>query len=157
MKFRLFAQTLCLAAGVAALASGCSSDGPNRVRMTAMPMPMGTHTIGAMEYQVRKAEVENYILYRRYWVRDQAQLPPHGREKLEWIADKLFTESYPVIVEPSGNADLDEARRQAVTRYLAAQLGTDAGLTVVVMNPPSNGTEGDEAVDLYEAAAGSGL
>lgn len=176
MKASILTRVLLVGAlGLGGVATTACKSNPNRVRWDSILPPPGNTVIGTFEAQARKAEQDHYILYQRYFVRDKVALPPHGRDRLMDIAERLRQANYPVIIERSMDSQLDEARRSAVEAYLRSVLPSpipesEDGLpsiqpvttteTLVVMVAPSPSMPAatdDQTITLNREAASAGL
>lgn len=139
---------------VGGLAAGCKSDDPKRIRWDSLPQEHGIYVTNMAEAQVRKAASEHFVLYDRHWANGRSQLLPHGKARLEDIADRLAVTPYhEVVIEPTGDGMLDQRRADAVLRYLTAMLEFPEGLSVVVADPRTPSLTGEEALRINEAAA----
>src|ERR1700726_4103768 len=80
----------------------------------AIPQPVGTHLRQLDATQVIKADADHFVIYQYEWDRTGKALSRSGKRHVEGLASRLAGAPCPVLIEPEGDAELDEARRQAV-------------------------------------------
>ena len=66
------------------------------------------------------------MIYQYEWDRTGKDLSRSGKRHVEGLAARLAKSPCPVLIEPEGNPELDEARRQAVIVTLATKGIADA-------------------------------
>lgn len=116
----------------------------------AIPQPIGTHVCQWQTEQMARAEQDDFVIYRYEWLRDSAQFSPYGGRHMMGIAGRLPHAPFPVVIEPSDDATLDQARREAATRMLAELGMPDAADRVVIGAPEAEGLFGQEAPQVTE-------
>jgi hypothetical protein len=115
----------------------------------AIPPPIGTHTNELLGRQVAKAEMDQFVLYLYEWSGDTANFGPFGSRHMERLATRLPSVTYPVIIEPDCDANLNESRRLTVIAFLEQRGITDAGARVRLGYPIAEGIYGEEAPRIY--------
>jgi hypothetical protein len=113
-----------LAALAVALAAGCGRfekwvDKCASIPKGAIPPPSYIHVNELADRQAAKAEVDDFAIYKYEWEGTSAKLNVTGRRHVRMIALRLRSESFPVVIETSTDAELDESRRQTVIAALA--------------------------------------
>jgi hypothetical protein len=141
-----------LAAGLACpsalMAGGRCIDNCATIPKGAQPAPPGTYINQFIAVQAGKAETDDFVLYKHMWYRAGIELGPLGRFQLGLIARRLPSVPFPVVIETSGNAELDETRREVVVAMLRIS-GFDDPSRVIVAYPIAEGLYGDEAYRVY--------
>jgi hypothetical protein len=145
-----------------AQASFCPSyprcDGPKHHRGYAGPctgVPFGAAVYAHMSTQVHNGLVDQLVLYQYDFV-DRAgalaeMLNPRGRQRLGEMAPLLpVFYSHPLVIEASGNRELDEARRRRVIEALADLNVVVSPEMVVVGLPRTPGLDGVESRIIYQ-------
>jgi hypothetical protein len=119
--------------------------------------PFGVCVRSNLGAQVTNGLVGQSILYRYDFYdgmadvdgvrNDPSHLNPHGIQQLRRIASWWGLLPRPeIVVQPSGNARLDQARRQAVAQRMSDLTGGAVPLSAVVVDVPDvRGTDGTEA------------
>ena len=85
----------------------------------AIPAPPGTYVCQWTAAEASRAEADKFVVYQYEWQRDQEKLGPFGERHLAQITSRLACVPYPVVIESSGDAALDESRRLAMLRALS--------------------------------------
>jgi len=111
----------------------------------AIPQPVGTHLRQLDATQIRKADADHFVIYQYEWDRTGKSLSRSGKRHVEGLASRFGDGSCPVLIEPQGDAELDEARRQAVIVTLAAKGIEDADQRVLVDYPDAEALYGQTA------------
>ena len=118
--------------------------------------PFGTYARAAINTQINNGLVAQLVLYR-YDFRDPtvsyddaAKLRGRGHYQLVKIVDKLKRVMGPLVIEPSGDDDLDEERRQFVIARLDDLEFSFPEESVVIGRPPAGGMSGEEAFVNYQ-------
>ena len=127
----------------------------------AQPAPPGTYVNGVFRVQDTLAEADDFVLYKHMWFRNGIQLGPLGRYQLDLISRRLPTVPFPVVIETSGNDQLDEARRQVIINMMAMRGLSDTS-RIIVAFPMAEGMAGDFAQGIFSrymnmGAGGGGL
>jgi hypothetical protein len=89
--------------------------------MNAIPAPPGTYICQWTAAEATRAEADKFVFYQYEWQRDQPQLGPFGQRHAAQIAERLACVPYSVVIEPSGDATLDESRRLAIAQAVACE------------------------------------
>ncbi len=122
-----------LVAGV--FLAGCQHSGSYDLPHGYIPKPAGTSQSIAFNMQAAKGEAYKYVLHTNRFVSNTTYLSPTGQRQVEYMVQNISTNPYPVIIEPSGNPQIDEARRVALVDYFSLQGIYDAENFVVVTSP----------------------
>lgn len=140
-----------LGAGALSAVVGCHSCDPAfgpacaDIPPGAIPQPLGTYACQWQTAQAERAELDDFVVYLNEWADRSAQLGPCGRTHLNAIARRLDLVPAQVIVQPSADPELDQARQATAIAFLA-QLGvSDAGSRVIIGIPEAEGLYGFEA------------
>jgi hypothetical protein len=148
-----------LTLGVVAVAAGCHESGCNcptdrcaDITCGAIPRPAGVYSCQWQTEQKLRAEQDKYVIYQCEWYAGGDHLGPDGRRHIETIATQLSGVPYPVIVEKSENATLNETRRKSVVAMLTNLGATDAERRVILGYSEAEGFDGAEAVRLGNRA-----
>jgi hypothetical protein len=111
----------------------------------AIPQPVGTHLRQLDSTQIAKADADHFVIYQYEWDRTGKMLSRSGKRHVEGLASRLAQAPCPVLIEPQGDAELDEARRQAVIFTLASKGIGDADQRVLVDYPDAEALYGQTA------------
>jgi hypothetical protein len=103
------------------------------------PPVAGTLTRQLLDSQAAKAEADDFVIYKYEWLKDGPLPGPFGSYHLNEIAKRLPTVPFPVVIEPTIDGKLNEARRQFVVEYLARHGMADADHRVVISFPAAEG------------------
>jgi hypothetical protein len=106
----LLAMPACHSAGFAG--SDCRD-----IPKGALPPPAGTYVCQWTDAETSRAAADNFVIYQYEWI--DAKLGPFGQRHIPRIGQQLPLVPCPVVVEPSGDAKLDQQRRQAVFEALS--------------------------------------
>jgi hypothetical protein len=114
---------LCLLAVIPACAEPHVPHGAEcrDIPMRAIPADPGTYVCQWTAAEATRAEADKFIFYQYEWQRDKAELGPFGQRHAAQIAERLPCAPYPIVVEPSDDAKLDESRRVAIHQALACE------------------------------------
>jgi hypothetical protein len=121
------------------------SDHCSTIPKGAIPQPVGTHLRNLDAVQIKKADADHFVIYQYEWDRTGKDLSRSGKRHVEGLARRIAESPCPVLIEPEGNAELDEARRQAVIFTLANKGITDADQRVLVDYPDAEALYGQTA------------
>jgi len=139
-------HTLLAGAAAALLLAGCHhGEHCKDIPHGAIPQPIGTHVCQWQHEQMHRAEADDFVIYHYEWLRETDQFSPFGGQHMLRLAARLPHEPFDVIVTPSGDAALDQARVQAAISLLAEQGIADAHQRVQVGVPIGEGLYGQEA------------
>ena len=116
--------------------SACQHSGSYDLPAEYIPEPAGTRQNVAFSMQATKGEQFKYLLGNGSWYADSISLSPEGQNQVEWMVENLDTNPYTVFVEPSGDHDIDENRREALIEYFDLQGIEDSENFVVVSAHP---------------------
>lgn len=131
----ILTMTLVAVLGAGALLTGCQHSGSYDLPHGQIPYPAGTSQSVAFNMQASKGESTKYILYSNRFISNTTYLSPKGQAQVEWMVENIANNPYPVIIEPSGNPRIDEARRAALVDYFSLQGIPDSENFVVVTTP----------------------
>jgi hypothetical protein len=115
----------------------------------AIPQPIGTLTGAYLNRQADKAEADDFILYYHEWQEGTAQFGPFGATHMEQIAQRLASVSFPVVIQPVDDPNLNKMRRQTVVDILVQANYPDANERVVIAHSTAEGLFGEEAERIY--------
>ena len=140
-----------------ALLAGCrwpwSPPGkPYDISAGAVPRPVGTNVCEWVLAQRLRAEEDALVIYQYEWLADRAELGPFGSGHVARIADRLIEVPYPIVIEPSDDAELDQARRHALIAALAGHGVVVPPERVVLGRGRAEGLYGEEAPAVYDGA-----
>lgn len=129
----------------------------------AVPAPLGTASCQWQNEQAARAEQDYFVIYGNEWRygrdEDGTRLGPFGTRHLEELAERLPHEPFPIVIDRSEDAELDQARKFAVVSYLESKGLPDAESRVVVGRGEANALYGVEApgIGIGFIGAGGGL
>lgn len=141
-------RKISAAAAVAAVVAiaGCQHSGSYDLPAGAIPEPPGTRQGVLLAMQETKAERADFVIHSHEWVPGSVTLGDFGQRHVAALVDRIPVEPFPVLVETSGDAKLDKARREALVEYFLIRGIQDADAAVLVGKAPAAGMRGDEAV-----------
>ncbi len=108
------------------LASGCHGMHPRHghhavIPPGAVPAPAGTYRDQWQAEQAARADEDFFVFYLYEWQGESDQLSPFGQRHVERLIHRTCGPLYPLRVQPSGDAERDQARvaalQRAVTQY----------------------------------------
>jgi len=139
---------------------GCHHPPCKDIPPGAIPQPIGTYVCQWQTEQMARAEADDFVIYRYEWLRETDQFSPFGGQHVMRMAKRLPLAPFPVVIEPSDNQELDQARRARLIGMLA-ELGTaDASQRVVIGVPEAEGLYGQEAPNvtrqMFRTSGGTG-
>jgi hypothetical protein len=161
---------ICLALLVSVPACAANHNGTNScvgcndIPEGAIPRPVGTYVCQWTHAEMQRAAADNFVVYQYEWT--EARPSPFGTRHLAELAKCLAASPHPIIVEPSGNAELDEKRRLAVVDALASCGAEITPDRVIFGDSEAEGLPGYEAVQVgghlvfnqqSNSTAGSGI
>ncbi len=111
----------------------------------AIPQNSGTYTCQWQTAQAERAEQDDFVIYLNEWSLRTTTLAHCGQAHLARLADRLPACATPVIVQPSGEPELDQARQSAIVELLAARGVGIPSDRVVIATPKAEGLYGFEA------------
>ena len=123
--------------------SGCHSC--NDIAPGAIPQPSGTYVCQWAHAERGRAAQDNFVIYQYEWSADVTKLTPSGQGHVAQIAQSLCQVPFPVVIEPSSDRRLDEARRMAVLEALANGGNPVTPDRVILARPEAEGMYGQEA------------
>jgi len=126
-----------------AAVSGCHSC--NDIAPGAIPQPNGTYACQWAHAERGRAAQDNFVIYQYEWSADVTKLTPSGQGHVAQMAQTLFQVPFPVVIEPSSDRRLDEARRMAVLEALANSGNPVTPDRVILARPEAEGMYGQEA------------
>lgn len=136
---------------LALCATSCGRRQDLHARPSALPQPVGAFVSSTTQQMAIRAEADDFVLYDRFWNPGAATLPPHGRDRLDSIIARLAHEPYPIVIESTNDAKLDERRRATVAALVASAVDPAIKPTVIVARPEA---EGMTAADGMKAVHG---
>lgn len=129
---------------------GCREQRSEDIPPGAMPLPLGSSVREFNHRQATKGRADSFVFYRYEWSLQTAQLTDWGRRHLSRVLSTVHRESFPVIIESSGDERLDEARRRTIIAALAQHELDYPERRVVVAHPDALDISGDEAVIIQQ-------
>ena len=126
-----------------AAVSGCHSC--NDIAPGAIPQPNGTYACQWAHAERGRAAQDNFVIYQYEWSADVTKLTPSGQGHVGQMAQALCQVPFPVVIEPSSDRRLDEARRMAVLEALASSGNPVPPERVILARPEAEGMYGQEA------------
>lgn len=142
----------CLAAVLlplfAAAFSGCHDghDGSCKdIPCGAIPQPNGEYLCQWTNAERARAGQDRYVIYQYEWAAEPTKLTTAGQEHVVCMARDLGQTPYPVVIDPSPDAHLNDARRLVVIEALAASGCPTDPARVCVGHPEAEGLYGQEA------------
>lgn len=133
-----------------AVSAGCREQKSEDIPPGAMPLPLGSSVREFNHRQATKGRADSYVFYRYEWSLETAQLTDWGRRHLSRVLSTVHRESFPVIIETSGDERLDEARRRVIIAALAQHQLDYPERRVLVSHPNSLDISGDEGVIIQQ-------
>ncbi|WP_158265404.1 hypothetical protein [Blastopirellula marina] len=98
----------------------------------AIPQPLGTYACGWQQVHTDAADRDQLTIYRAEWIGTSHELGPFGQRHLTELPDLMMRFQAPIVVEQSGNPELDQSRVQAIQGILAKSDIPDPDQWVVV-------------------------
>lgn len=136
-----------LAFAAALSLAGCQHTGSYDLPAEFIPEPAGTRQAVILGMQETRAERTDFVVYDYEWVPGAVVLGDFGQRHVAALAPRMPVEPFPVLVQTSGDANLDKARREALVEYFLLQGVQDADAAVVVGKAPVQGMTGEAAVE----------
>jgi hypothetical protein len=121
----------------------CHSCECHDIPKGAVPPPCGTYICQWNDAETTRAAADKFVVYQYEWIDDK--LSPFGERHMPQIAHQLPLVPWPVVVEPSGDAKLDQRRRQAVFEALS-QCGNISEDRIIFGHSEALGLPGYEAL-----------
>ena len=144
----VYTQTKWLLAGCisAAFFVGCKhAEYCKDIPEGAIPQPVGTYVCQWQHAQMDRAEADDFVIYRYEWLRETDQFSPYGGQHMMRLVGRLQHSPESVIIAPSGDIELDQARVRSAIGLLVAEGVSDAHQRVAIGNPTAEGLYGQEA------------
>lgn len=138
-----------LLAGCASGDKPCALDKCPSIPPGFMPQPNGTYVRRIQDAQSMKAEADDFVIYKHEWYLGGTELGPYGRYHLQLIAHRLPMVPFPVVIQTTVDAKLNELRRAEIVKALTAAGLVDVEQRVIVGFPEAEGLYGDEAESIY--------
>lgn len=123
----------------------CEAKRQAEVPAGASPQPIGSSVNEFFRRQAKKAEADDFVFYRYEWAMGGTELGEVGERHLEEILPRLWRKRWTVVIEPSGDLTIDEARREVMVSRLTMENVPDATELVIVQRPSAEGISGEEA------------
>ncbi len=114
-----------------------------------MPEPNGTFVHRFQELQAGKAEAADFVFFADEWYKGGPKLGPHGRYHLTHLLPRLGHETFPVVVQASGDEALDAERRRFLVEALINHGVADADVRVIIAYPDAEGLYGEQAECIF--------
>ncbi len=140
----------------AVVTAGCvvPSLGLFHRRSLAVPdtLPLGSTIRAHYEVMETNGEAGDFIIYRREFVDNTAELTPDGKDHVLEIAARMRSAPFPVIIERSENnsdPELDQLRRNLVVQILTDLGNPDADRRTIVGPAYGRPLTGMEATSDY--------
>ena len=132
------------------LVTGCASRGGifgvdrcADIPAGAIPEPAGNKICNWQTVQVSNAFADQLVLYRSDFVGDTVQLSPAAERRMSRLANAGSASDLTWVIEPSENAELDQARLQSAVDRLT-QFGVSP-VDVSIAVPAAIGLVGPQA------------
>jgi hypothetical protein len=116
----------------------------------ALPMPNGHFVRSFQALQTHKAEADDFTIYYNEWFMGGMELGPFGLHHLGSIAKRLPECAHPVVIQPTGQGEVDVARQRKVIEMLLNAGVADAPNRVVLASPKALDLDGMEAPRIYQ-------
>src|SRR5262245_50183873 len=113
----------------------------------SLPEPNGTFVRRMQAIQANKAEADDFVFYVNEW--RGIDLGPYGTRHLGNVIKRLPSVEFEVLIQMSGNAQLDAERREKIVAALLAADIMDANERVIVGYPDAEGLDANEAERIY--------
>ena len=91
------------------------------------------------------ASQDNFVIYQYEWSADVTKLTSSGQGHVAHMAQTLCQVPFPIVIEPSSDRRLDEARRMTVLEALANCGNPVPPDRVILARPEAEGMYGQEA------------
>jgi hypothetical protein len=142
--------------------AGCVTDGARWVHIDnaadipkgAIPAPTGSYVNNIVNIQASKAEADDFVIYKHEWFMGGTELGDYGRYHMDLMIKRLPEVPFPIMVQASGDAAVNETRRQMVVYYLAMAGVPAPESRVVIGFPEAEGLYGEEAERIYQQMIG---
>jgi hypothetical protein len=144
MRRRVWLAAVAPCVVVGCMQNTCS-DCNGRVPRGLLPAPTGTFTREYYHAQAQKAEADDFVIYNQEWYLGGRDLGPYGAYHVGQIAKRLPEVPFPVVIQPSTDAQLDLARRDLIIMKLAECGIPQPDQRVVLGFPDAEGLYGEEA------------
>ena len=112
--------------------------------------PFGSLVHAQLAAQINNGMAAQMVLYRYDFIPGQASLKPRGEIQLRKMANVLLFHAFPLIIEGTGTAALDQARRESVTVFLASLDCSVTEQQIVTSGWLTRGLSGEEALRIYQ-------
>jgi len=139
--------------------SPCGPAGCEDIPKGAVPQALGTAACLWQPEQAGRAEQDDFVIYRYQWRGESPELSPFGQRHVKVIAKRLPDVPFPVVVEPSGDDELDQKRVAWVSMRLAELQPGFASNRVILGRGIAEGLDAAEAGTVsqgYLGGAGAG-
>jgi len=133
----------------------CCNNSPNcidncaTIPEGAIPVEAGTYLKDYINRHTFKAEQDDFVIYKHEWFKGGTELGPYGSYHVHEIIKRLPDVPFPVILQISGNQELDTVRRGLVVSKLLNAGYVDADQRVILAFPEAEGLYGEEAERIY--------
>lgn len=127
----------------------------------AVPAVAGTHLHQWQTEQAARADRDYFVFYQYEWQNESDQLGPFGQKHFHRLLDRLqqgqLDPAQPLIVEASGDAELDDQRVAALKNRLHTVDSAWSEQVVIVGNSEAEPLYGFEAPRVLSGFSGGGL
>ncbi len=132
---------------------GCEAQRHEDIPDGAHPQPVGASVRDFFGRQARKAEQDDFVIYRYEWQSDgSTALNDWGQRRFNELVPRLSHEPFDIVIQPSDNGRLDEARQRTLVSLIAREGIVNPNDRVVVAWPDAEGLYGEEARQISEGA-----
>jgi hypothetical protein len=112
-----------LLAACSLISGGCQHRGLRREHCAdfacgSVPAPAGTYRDQWHAEQTARADRDFFMFYLYEWQGDSEQLSPFGERHLRRAVERAAQTPHPLVIEPSGDAHLDQRRLQTIQTAL---------------------------------------
>ncbi len=122
--------------------TGCKEPGE-------WPPLNGSYVYKWKEAQAARADATDFVIFLTEWYMGGEHLGPYGEHHVGYIASRLPTVQFPVLLEPHLDNELNEKRRKIIVDALVNLGIHDAETRVVVAYPQSEALYAEEGVVSY--------
>lgn len=129
----------------ATLVVGCHKDRRQDIPEGALPQPLGTSTNEFFSRQAQVGETDAFVVYLYEWDGDGTDLDAWSQQRLHGLINQLPRQPYLLVVQPSDDSRLDDARRRALVAMVSRQGVPHADERVIVANPRADALYGIES------------
>lgn len=155
-SYLLIPTTLLVTGGVGCRQCGLWKDPCAEIPEGAIPAPAGTYNSAWQKAQADRADEDFFVFYQYEWRSSGEQLGPFGQRHLQRIVERLPDRPHQIVIEPSGDQELDQRRIAAIQAALQQQDAGWVGYPVVVAYPEAEHLYGFESRRVSQGFLGQG-